>query len=125
MVYIMMGVSIFVGFCFFTGYLVGDSSILYKVGVLLERNIWGAVLFLAAGLAEYGMIFKQRMAIVYGSLIGFMVWLFACISLVLEHEWYVFVTFTAFHLVFHGYVYLASSLNILEREPVQSFELKD
>lgn len=120
MVYIMMGVSVFIGFCFMTNTLVAESeSILYDTGVLVDKQIWGGILFGTATCAELGFFLKHKGLILLGGIAGFMAWLFASISLVMEDHWYILISVAMFHLLFHGYVYLAGSLDLLEREPVK------
>lgn len=120
MVYIVMGVSVFIGFCFATGFWIGgNESILYQNGVLVNKQLWGFVLFMTATCAELGMIFNKPRWIILGGIAGFMAWLFASIALALEHHWYLLGSVALLHLLFHGYVYLATSLGILRREPVE------
>lgn len=120
MVYIMMGVSVFIGFCFMTDILVAESeSILYNAGVLVHKQVWGALLFCTATCAEIGFIIKEKAMIILGGIAGFMAWLFAAIALFMESHWYILISVALFHLFFHGYVYLATSLGLLEREPVK------
>lgn len=116
MVYIMMGVSVFIGFCFGTGiFMASVESILYTSGVLLPRQTWGTILLLTALLAEVGFLTKNLSLIKVGGLAGFAMWLLASIELALDGHWYVFVTVGMLHLLFHGYVYLAASMGVLER----------
>lgn len=116
MVYIMMFVSVFIGFCFMTGLLVaGAESVLYDTGVLVHRQIWGGVLFVTATTAMTGFITKTAWMIESGGIAGFMAWLFASISLIIEAHFYILVSVALFHLLFHGYVYLASRTGLLYR----------
>lgn len=115
-VYIMMGVSMFIGFCFMTDLLVGSSeSILYDTGVLVHKQAWGALLFLTATCAEAGFFLKKHGLILLGGMSGFMAWAFASVALFMEQHWYILISVALFHLLFHGYVYLAQSLGVLER----------
>lgn len=119
MIYIMMGVSVFIGFTFATGLLVGNAeSVLYSTGVLIHKHLWGAILFSTALCAEIGFIINNKSLINIGGIAGFMAWLFASVSLALASHWYVLVTVSLFHLLFHGYVVLANSLGYLRRAPL-------
>ena len=119
MVYVMMSVSVIIGFCFMTGLLVGASeSVLYTTGVLVHKQTWGAVLFVTAMTAELGFIFEKDSMISIGGISGFMAWLFACIALVAQAHWYVLLTVGLLHLLFHGYVVLATALGALRRHPI-------
>lgn len=121
MVYIMMGVSAIIGFCFSTGFLVGVSeSVLYTAGVLVNKELWGFILFITAMTAEVGFITGRDSLISLGGIAGFCAWLFACIALVLASHWYILLTVGLFHLLFHGYVVLATALGALRRQPIIS-----
>lgn len=116
MVYIMMFVSVLVGFFFMTGIdMAVSESILWSTGVLLHKEIWGAVLFCTASVALIGMVKDSDWMIQLGGISGFMVWLFASISMFMAGHWYILLTFTIFHLLFHGYVYLSTTLGVLRR----------
>lgn len=120
MVYIMMGVSVVIGFCFATGFWMGSAeSILWGTGVLVDKQLWGMVLFATALTAEVGFITKSDTLISIGGVAGFCAWLFACINLLMAAHWYILVTVGLFHLLFHGYVVLASSLGYLRRAPIR------
>ena len=117
MIYITMFVSVFIGFCFMTGIWVGGSeSILYTTGVLVHKQSWGAFLFVTASAAELGFITKRKSLMILGGISGFMVWTFACISLIMNGYWYILITVGLFQMLFHGYVYLAASLDYIRRE---------
>lgn len=119
MIYVMMGVSVFIGFAFMTGFLASQAeSILYSVGVLVNKQVWGAALFTTASIAEVGFITDNDRLIQLGGLWGFMLWLFACIALAMHGQWYVFIAVGCFHLIFHGYVVLATSLGYIRRPPI-------
>ena len=119
MVYIMMGVSVLIGFFFATGLFLGPGeSVLYAVGVLFPKHLWGLVLFCTSVTAEIGFIFDNDALISFGGIAGFMAWLFACIALFMGGFWYVLITVGIFHLLFHGYVVLATSLGYLRRTPI-------
>lgn len=121
MVYVMMAVSAFIGFCFMTNTWVGGAeSILYDSGVLVHKRLWGAVLFTAAASAEVGFVLKNRAVVLASSMVGFMAWLFASIATIDDAHWYILISVTGLHLVFHGYVYLAASLGVLERTSAYS-----
>lgn len=121
MVYIMMFVNIIIGFCFFTGLGMtgaGVESVLYNAGTLVDKALWGGVLLVTATTAFIGMLFKHKSFIQFGGIAGFMVWLFASISLAMNAHFYVLTTVALFHLLFHGYVYLATTTGFIFREPV-------
>lgn len=115
-IYLAMGVSLFIGFCFCTGLFISfDQSVLYSSGVVVNRNIWGGVLFLTSSIATIGFIRKNYKWISFGGMFGFMTWLFACLALLLAGHVYVFFSVGFFHLAFHVYIFLAGSLKTLER----------
>jgi len=119
MVYIMMFVSVFVGFCFCTGFLVsGGESIMFRSGTLISTTLWGMLLFCTATAAEIGFYWKRNSLIAFGGLGGFMLWLLAGIDLAMSGHPYALISFALFHMVFHGYVYLSASLGVLERESI-------
>lgn len=119
MVYIMMGVSAFIGFCFMMEVWVGGAeSILYDSGVLIHKRVWGLVLFLSSLVSLTGFAIKQRPVVIVSSMIGFMAWLFASFAVAQDNHWYILITVTGLHLTFHAYVYLAASLGVLERASV-------
>lgn len=116
MVYIMMFVNILIGLFFATGwFMAGNESILYNTGVLVDRQIWGAALLTTATIAEVGFIKKNPKMIEVGGIAGFALWAFASISLLIASHWYLLFTISLFHLLFHGYVVLASSTNVIQR----------
>jgi hypothetical protein len=120
MVYIMMFVSVFIGFCFGFNILVGGSeSVLYDTGVLVHKQAWGGVLFVTASTALIGFLRNNDDLIRLGGMAGWMAWLFACISLFLESHWYILISVGIFHLLFHGYVVLATSLGFIRRAPIR------
>lgn len=117
MIYVMMFVSVIIGLFFLTGVGIGiGESILYSTGVLLHTKVWGGILFCTAISAELGFIFKKRFLVLIGGMGGFIAWSFACLALILAGHWYVLLTVSLLHLLFHGYVYLATSLEVLERQ---------
>lgn len=117
MVYVMMGVSVVIGFCFSTGALVDNGrSKLFAAGAFIPSTAWGCMLFLVAGISLIGMITKHPAPVKTGSLFGFMLWLLATINLAYTHNYYGFLILGLFHTIFQGYVYLSSSLGVLERE---------
>ena len=126
MVYIMMFVSVLIGFFFCTGLLVGNGeSILFTSGTLINTRLWGCLLLITASCAEVGFFFKNFRLISYGGLGGFMMWLMAAIDLAISGHAYALVTFALLHMLFHGYVYLSSSLGVLEREAIYRTLLDD
>lgn len=126
MVYIMMFVSVFVGFCFATGFLVGGGeSVMFRSGTLISTTLWGCLLLVTATAAEIGFFTKRYKLISFGGLGGFMVWLLAAIDLAISSHPYALVSFALFHMVFHGYVYLAASLGVLQRESIYRTSFDD
>lgn len=122
MIYVMMGVSVIIGFCFATGLGMGGSeSILYDTGVLVSKEVWGLILFCTASCAEIGFMTSRKSLILLGGIAGFAAWLFACIALLLAAHWYIFLTVGLLHLLFHGYVYLATSLGYIERRTLDDW----
>lgn len=116
MVYLLMFVSMFIGFVFATGvFMDSNESILFNTGVLLDRQLWGMVLFVTATIAEIGFFTRSKRLIQLGGLSGFMVWLFACLALTFAGHWYILVTVGLMHMLFHGYVYLATTTGVLFR----------
>lgn len=117
MVYVMMFVSQFVGLTYMTGWLVGDTqSVLYDAGVLVDSNIWGGLLLVSATMAQIGFIFRRKWLISSGGMVGFMIWLFAVISLVATEHYYILITVGLLHTIFHAYVYLATACDTLFKE---------
>jgi hypothetical protein len=121
MIYIMMFVSIFVGFCFWTGFLIDpNESVLYNASVLIPFEQWGFLLFFTATTTEIGLYLKQWTLVSIGGIGGFMLWLMASIGLFMNTNFYALVSFGLFHLLFHGYVYLAAALGVLERAAIRA-----
>lgn len=119
MVYIMMTVSVIIGFCFATGLGVSpETSILFSAGTIVDRGWWGAGLCASAFVSLAGMICNRDRWISTGALGGFAAWGFAATSILFSGNIYGFVTFGLFHLVFMGYVFLATTLGVLRRLPV-------
>lgn len=120
MVYIMMAVSAFIGLCFCTGLFVGHGeSILYMTQILVDKTLWGLLLFVSGVVAEIGFFKKMPRLVKAGSMGGFLLWLFASIGLIIASHWYALITLGLFQLAFHGYVYLAESLGVLERSAIR------
>jgi hypothetical protein len=118
MVYFLVFVSQFIGLCFGFHLLVGDTeSILYRTGTLVDRELWGVLLLVVASALQLGLITNNKWLTTFGGMGGFLLWLSACIDLVLNEHWYVFVTVALMHTLFHTYVYLAASLGYLEKVP--------
>jgi hypothetical protein len=116
MVYTMMAVSIFIGFCFSTGLLVQNGeSLLFSNGAIIPIRQWGGLLFLATFVAEIGLAIKHWGLVSTGAFFAFGLWLLASIDLTMNHHWYALVILGVFHMVFQAYVYLGASIGILER----------
>lgn len=116
MVWIMTAVSMLIGFLFATELLVrASSSLLFHSGVVIDQNLWGGILFVAASTVMTGIIMDKDKLISVGGLAAFMCWLFACIGLIVDAYYYIFLTMALLHLTFYGYVVLATSLGYLKR----------
>ena len=119
MVYLMMSMSLVIGFFFATGTIVGMSeSVLYTAGVLVERSLWGLILMITSAIAIYGFLVGNDSLISLGGIAGFTAWVFASIALAMTAHWYVFITIGLLHMLFHVYVVLASATNALRRPRV-------
>lgn len=117
MVYLLMFISAFIGGVFASGIDIGsDQSILWNIGVVVDRQIWGSVLLTTSTLALIGFARENDRLIGIGGLSGFMAWLFAAISYATNAHWYVFITVAMLHMMFHVYVYLANACGVLYRE---------
>lgn len=120
MIYVMMGASVFIGFAFATGFFMsGTESVLWNTGVLVHRELWGTILFFTATIAEVGFLTNNDGLISLGGVCGFMAWTFATISVALAGHWYILVSVCLLHLLFHGYVVLATALGYIRRQPTQ------
>ena len=119
MVWVTMFVSVIIGFCFATGFLVGaGQSVLFTSGVLIPRHAWGVLLFVSSVVCEVGFATKKLKIVSLGGFVNFVLWLFASISLAVSGFHFALLTAGIFHTIFNGYVYLASSLGVLERESI-------
>lgn len=117
MVYILLTVNVIIGFCFATGIFVSfNQSVLYASGVLVDRNLWGALLAISSTIGLLGLIGNHKSHAMFSGMVGFLLWLFAVISLAINNSWYIMITIGMLHLLFHGYVYLASALGTLRRK---------
>lgn len=115
LMYFLVGVSQFIGFCFFTGLLVGNTeSILYQTGTLFDSSIWGLLLLIAASLLQVGLCTRAKFLISLGGMSGFLLWTSASIDLAVTGHWYILVTVGLLHTIFHVYIYLVSSLGHLQ-----------
>lgn len=121
MVYIMMFVSVVIGFCFMTNTFVdsGESVLFNAESHIVPVDVWGAMLFCTASVCEFGLLFKKWELVGLGGMGGFALWLMASIDLFQNAHWYAFMVLGMFHLLFHGYVYLAASLGVLERQAIR------
>jgi hypothetical protein len=59
----------------------------------------------------------------YGSFFGFCAWLFATIALVQDHNWFGVILLGSFNLIFQGYIYLASAIDVINRRALSDDEL--
>lgn len=114
LVYILLAVSFIIGLCFTP--IVGlepSESILYGVTFLFSKGLWGGLLVLSSVVSIVGLAFKKEGVFFIGGMMGFLLWLFACISLFLAGQWYVLMTVGVLHLLFHGYIYLGASTGLI------------
>jgi hypothetical protein len=119
MVYVLMAINILIGIFFATGIVVGGTeSVLYNTGVLVNRAAWGAMLLTTSGIGMYGLIKGQEWAMSLSGIAGAMLWLFAAISVALAAHWYIFITITTLHFLFHVYVYLGTTTGTIFRTTV-------
>lgn len=70
------------------------------------------------GLALIGFLGRWDEATKIGAFIGFVAWVFACLTYVQNHFWFALVTTGLFHAFFQAYVYLATALGVLRRKPI-------
>lgn len=115
-VYILLAVSFFIGLAFSPLLpLEATESILYGVTFIFSKGIWGTLLLGSTILSFTGIFLKKENIFFVGGMTGFMLWLFACIALIMAGQWYVFVTVGLLHLLFHGYLYLGASTGLIFR----------
>jgi len=116
MVYVMMTVSIIVGICISTGWLVNDNeSLIMASGTYIGPIAWGILLIVFAGLSLIGMTTHRMRYVAVGAFACFMLWLMATLNLLTNNHYYAVIVWGLFHMLFQGYVYLTASLGILER----------
>jgi hypothetical protein len=122
MVYVMEFISVIIGFCFFTHFLVGHGeSVLFANGALIPIDIWGGLLFFVGVITETGLYKKVWPMVSFGGLGGFALWLLATIDLLMHGHFYAVLVLSGFHMVFQAYIYLASSLGVLERQAINRY----
>lgn len=119
MVYTMMFVNVLIGLFFLTGFDMGSSeSVLYVSGVLIDPALWGGILIVTSSLGLFGFVRQNRPATMFSGIAGFMLWLFATISLCMQGHLFLIATTAIFHMVFHMYVYLATSIGTINRRAI-------
>lgn len=59
---------------------------------------------------------KRRWMVRAGSMINFVMWLFACLLYINNSYWYAFCAFGLVHVLAQGYFYLVSSVDMLWKE---------
>jgi hypothetical protein len=114
LVYLLAWMSWYIGFSFAGpgGVFVGlGESILHNSGVLIQRELWGLVLGVSSTAILYGLYKSKDKFVVYGGMVGFLLWLFAALSMALAGHWYVFVTVTMLHCSYHAYLYLVATVS--------------
>lgn len=124
MVYIMAGVSVIIGFCY--AFLPGlpdiQNSLLYKHEVYTGFSVWGVVLMVSAIACIVGMASKYRWLLEPGAFFAFLMWVFASITYFTNGFYFAFLTYSLFHMLFYGYVYLSSSLGLIRRIAISKLE---
>lgn len=121
MVIIMMAVSTIWGFTFvfLTSQPDVQNSLLFKYGLsVLDLNVWGIALLAGGLMSLVGFIAGWDEITKIGAFLGFMAWAFACFTYIQHHFWFALAVTGLFHLLFQGYVYLATALGFLRRRPV-------
>ena len=114
--YVMIVINIGIGLMFLTGIFVGDGeSVLYSAGVLVERHLWGGLLLVSSSFSFYGMAADKTSFIRLSGLTGFLLWMFASLSLALDGYWYIFITVGMLHTLFHIHLYLSVVTDTLFR----------
>lgn len=117
MVYIMMFMSLIIGLNFAYG-SVEDSILYHTVFVGVAKSTWGIILTVAATLCLSGFVSSNKSLISVGSAAGFATWIYATVLLVMAGHYYIAITVGAFHALFMGYVFLATSMGYLWRQPL-------
>jgi len=114
LVYILLAVSLVIGICFTPLIpLAPEESILYGVTFLFSKGVWGGLLVISTIISFVGLHTKRENLFFIGGMTGFLLWLFACISLFLAGQWYVLATVGLLHLLFHGYLYLGATTGLI------------
>lgn len=114
--FVILFVDLMIGGMFVTGWMMGTTeSILYTSGVLIDRQLWGGLLVVAASLTIYGLIIRSSRAVRIGSLAATLLWFFAGASLILTSHIYVFIAVVTVQGAFHTFLYLLASVGGLFR----------
>jgi hypothetical protein len=88
-------------------------SFLTSGNVLPSPHLWGIIMLVASILLVAGMATKKKEAVQYASMIDFVLWSFAMLTYSLAGIWLIPISFALVNLLGFGYIYLASSLNVL------------
>lgn len=102
-------------FTLFSGLADVQNTLLYKDGVFIGIEAWGAILLAASAVLGAGMALKKKALVKYGSMTAWIMWVFAGVTYVQGKYWYALATFAAVHMLAHAYLYLASGLDRLWR----------
>lgn len=121
MVYVMTSISIITGAAYsFLPFLPDiQRSILFNYGVAMGINVWGMLLLVGSIVVLIGCIYKHDKMIKIGSMVSFMMWLFATATYFTNAFYFVVVTYGLFHILFYVYLYLATSLGYIRRRSSQ------
>lgn len=117
MVYIMLALeSIVRGICFLFGWLVSpQDSIIYASGTIIDTHLWGAWIAFTGAIAFYGLWNNNNEMAKLGGFTGFLGWTFATIGLITAGKWFAVIVIGLFEILFMCYIYLASSLGVINR----------
>jgi hypothetical protein len=118
-IWLLLLCSALIGLFFLTGWFVSSTeSVLYNTGVLVAREVWGAVLLASSVVGMVGCAKHNTHWIKFSGAVGWLAWLFACIGLGLAGHWYLLLTVYGVHLIFHLLLYLGAHTGVIFREPV-------
>lgn len=90
-----------------------QSSVLYKVEVILGHQFWGGMLLVGATFLLLGMWQKQKRPVQIGSSILFMSWAFAAITYAEHGYWPFLLPLAILEMLSWGYYYLSVSIGRL------------
>lgn len=96
-----------------------QNTLIYKQGLVIGNGTWGVILFLGSLTLVLGFKFRKCNWIKYGSMVNFVMWLFAAILYATNQYWYALCTFALFHMFVQGYFFLAASLDSMWNDEVE------